>query len=164
VDRLSALTYRVNDYLRDAGGSPVPLNPAELMAETSRRLCGRDILEGGSPRDARILMDPDRARSVLENLIRNALESGGPEAAVGASLTRNNGRLLVIAVYDRGTGIPPAERERVFDPFYTSKSTGTGIGLSIVKRFVEAAHGSVSLEAREGGGTAAKITLPEYRE
>jgi two-component system sensor histidine kinase HydH len=162
VDRLSALTYRVNDYLRDAGGSPAPLNAAELIAETSRRLCGRDILAGGSPRDALILMDPDRARSVLENVIRNALESGGPEDAVGASLTRNNG-ILVISVYDRGTGIPPAERERVFDPFYTSKSAGTGIGLSIVKRFVEAAHGSVSLEGREGGGTELRIVLPEAK-
>ncbi|MDR1108508.1 MAG: sensor histidine kinase, partial [Spirochaetaceae bacterium] len=76
-------------------------------------------------------------------------------------IVRNNG-VLGITVFDRGKGIPPANLSRVFDPFFTSKSTGTGIGLSIVKRFVEAVHGSVVLEQREGGGTAAKVFLPEY--
>jgi two-component system sensor histidine kinase HydH len=98
---------------------------------------------------------------VLENLIRNALESGGPEDAVGAAIIRNSGGLC-ITVFDRGKGIPPANLSRVFDPFFTSKSTGTGIGLSIVKRFVEAVYGSVVLEQREGGGTVAKVFLPEY--
>ncbi|MDR2364042.1 MAG: HAMP domain-containing histidine kinase [Spirochaetaceae bacterium] len=161
VDRLSALTYRVNDYLRDAEGHQAALNLYDLIAETSLRLCGRNILEGDAPRDALVLMDIERARSVLENLIRNALESGGPEDAVGASIVRNNGS-LIITIFDRGKGIAPADLGRVFDPFYTSKSTGTGIGLSIVKRFVEAVHGSVGLERREAGGIAAKITLPEY--
>jgi two-component system sensor histidine kinase HydH len=161
VERLSALTYRVNDYLRDAEGQQAAVNIYNLIEETSIRLCGRNILEGDAPRDALIFMDIERARSVLENLIRNALESGGPEDAVGASLVRNNGG-LIITIFDRGKGISPAGLGRVFDPFYTSKSTGTGIGLSIVKRFVEAVHGSVTLERREAGGIAAKITLSEY--
>jgi two-component system sensor histidine kinase HydH len=50
---------------------------------------------------------------------------------------------------------------RIFDPFFTSKSTGTGIGLSISKRFVEAVKGSITLENRAGGGTVVCITLPE---
>jgi two-component system sensor histidine kinase HydH len=161
VERLTALTYRVNDYLRDAEGHPAVLNLYDLIAETSTRLCGRNILEENAPRDTLIRMDIERARSVLENLIRNALESGGPEDAVGASLTRNNGS-LTIAIFDRGKGIPRADLDRVFDPFYTSKSTGTGIGLSIVKRFVEAVHGSIALEQRESGGTIVKITLNEH--
>jgi two-component system sensor histidine kinase HydH len=163
VNRLSALTYRVNDYLRDAEGYKTVLNIYDLIAETSIRLCGRNILEEDSPRDALILMDAERARSVLENLIRNALESGSPGDAVGASITRSNGG-LIITVFDRGKGIPPSALSRVFDPFYTSKSTGTGIGLSVVKRFVEAVHGSITLEQREAGGTAAKIFLYEYHK
>jgi two-component system sensor histidine kinase HydH len=161
VDRLSALTYRVNDYLRDGEGHKTVLNIYDLIAETSIRLCGRNILEESALRHALILMDADRARSVIENLIRNALESGGPGEAVGASVTRSGGS-LIITVFDRGKGIPPSDLGRVFDPFYTSKSTGTGIGLSIVKRFVEAVHGSITLEQREAGGTAAKLILPEY--
>jgi two-component system sensor histidine kinase HydH len=48
----------------------------------------------------------------------------------------------------------------VFDPFFTSKSTGTGIGLSISKRFVEAAGGTIAVENREGGGALVRVTLP----
>jgi two-component system sensor histidine kinase HydH len=162
VDRLSALVYRVNDYLRDAAGDPVPVNGYDLMAETSRRLCGRDITAAGSCRDGIIRMDPERARSVFENIIRNALESGSPEQEIGASITRSGGRgVVVIDVFDRGTGIPPTDLKRVFDPFFTSKSTGTGIGLSISKRFVEAAGGTIVPENREGGGTLIRLTFPE---
>ncbi|MDR3139969.1 MAG: HAMP domain-containing histidine kinase [Treponema sp.] len=168
VDRLSALTYRVNDYLREAEGEQVPLNSYDFLRNIAERLCGRNILEEASVRDGMILMDSDRARSVFENILRNALESGGPEEALGVLIARlggapdKTGSRILITVLDRGKGIPPAELKRVFDPFFTRKSTGTGIGLSICKRFTEAAGGDLSLENREGGGISARITLPEY--
>jgi two-component system sensor histidine kinase HydH len=166
VDRLSALIYRVNDYLREARGVPAPVNSYDLLSETSRRLCGGNIVTPESCRDGFFLMDGDRARSVFENLIRNALESGGPREAVGASISRSrpgaNGRSsIVITIFDRGKGIPAGDLKRVFDPFFTSKSTGTGIGLSISKRFVEAAQGAIVSENREGGGALIRLTLPE---
>ncbi|MDR2071639.1 MAG: sensor histidine kinase [Treponema sp.] len=170
VERLSALTYRVNDFLRDASGNPAPLNSYAVLGETSRRLCGRDIVDEASVRDGMILMDGERARSVFENLIRNALESGGPEGEIRASIIRSGGHgsrfpgRLEITIVDRGRGIAPGDLERVFDPFFTRKSAGTGIGLSISRRFIEAAGGTIVLENREGGGAAVRITLPESKE
>jgi two-component system sensor histidine kinase HydH len=67
-----------------------------------------------------------------------------------------------ISIYDRGRGIAEGDLKRVFDPFFTSKSTGTGIGLSIGKRFVEAAGGTIGIENREGGGATVFITMVEY--
>jgi signal transduction histidine kinase len=110
-------------------------------------------------------MDADRLRSVLENVIRNALEAGGPEDAVAASVekVKTGGRtLIVISIIDQGKGISGENLKRVFDPFFTSKSTGTGIGLSICKRFVEAANGYITLESRETGGAKVTIALPEW--
>jgi two-component system sensor histidine kinase HydH len=161
VDRLSALIYRVNDYLREAEGERVPLESYDFLKNITERLCGRNILDESSVRGGMILMDGGRARSVFENVLRNALESGGPEGALSVLISRLGGR-IVITILDRGKGIPPAELKRVFDPFFTRKSTGTGIGLSISKRFTEAAGGTLVLENREGGGIAARITLPEY--
>jgi two-component system sensor histidine kinase HydH len=161
VDRLSALIYRVNDYLREAEGERVPLESYKFLKNITERLCGRNILDESSIRDGMILMDSGRARSVFENVLRNALESGGPEGALSVLIGRLGGR-IVITILDRGKGIPPAELKRVFDPFFTRKSTGTGIGLSISKRFTEAAGGTLVLENREDGGIAARITLPEY--
>ena len=65
-----------------------------------------------------------------------------------------------IAVLDRGSGIPAEVLERVFEPFYTTKKTGTGLGLPIVKRLMELQGGTVSLRPRAGGGTVAEVTLP----
>jgi two-component system sensor histidine kinase HydH len=161
VDRLSALIFRVTDYLRDPGGNRLPLNAWETLRAVSERLCGRNILGGESGRDGLILMDEERARSVFENLIRNALESGGDAKDISASVTRNNG-LLEIALSDRGKGIAPEYVGRIFDPFFTSKSTGMGIGLSISRRFIEAAGGSITLENREGGGIRVSMLFPEY--
>jgi two-component system sensor histidine kinase HydH len=163
VDRLSALIYRVNDYLREAEGERVPLNSYDFLKNIAERLCGRNILDESSVRDGMILMDSGRARSVFENILRNALESGGPEGDLSVLITRpGGGNHIVITILDRGKGIPQADLKRVFDPFFTRKSTGTGIGLSISKRFTEAAGGTLVLENREAGGAAARITLPEY--
>ncbi|MDR2519157.1 MAG: HAMP domain-containing histidine kinase, partial [Spirochaetaceae bacterium] len=160
VERISQLIYRVNDYLREPAGEPLPLNPYDVLAEIGQRLCGRDILLGDSQKDPLVYMDPYRARSVFENIIRNALEAGGDERDVAAQVGRSGG-LVVISVSDRGKGIPEADMPRVFDPFFTRKSAGTGIGLAISKRFVEAARGSIGFEARPGGGTLVRICLPE---
>ncbi|MDR1353646.1 MAG: HAMP domain-containing histidine kinase, partial [Treponema sp.] len=154
VDRLSGLTFRISDYIRDAKGNPQEINSFEIVREISQRLCGRNIVVPDAPRDKAVFMDPDRLRSVLENLVRNALESGGAKEDVSAAIGENAGR-ITITVFDRGLGIAEADMKQVFDPFFTRKSTGTGIGLSICKRFVEAAGGVISLENREEGGVAA---------
>ena len=166
VVRLSALIYRVNDYLREAAGNPVPVDVRALLAETGKRLCGRDILEAASF-EALVYADPERLRSVFENVLRNALESGGDpaelEASVSGGETASGGkRNVLITLYDRGKGLDPEDLSRVFDPFFTRKSAGTGIGLAISKRFVEAAGGLISLENREGGGAILKIRMPLY--
>jgi signal transduction histidine kinase len=64
-----------------------------------------------------------------------------------------------VAVLDRGPGIPPEIRDKIFDPFFTSKAQGSGFGLSIARRFVEAGGGTLTLEDRPGGGTRARIAL-----
>jgi two-component system sensor histidine kinase HydH len=165
VDRLSGLIYRVNDYLREGKGNPAAFDLPGLLAETGNRLCGRNIIEEGGPERIMIFADSDRMRSVFENLIRNALESGGPPEEIGISVKRGSGGgkgKVTVSVRDRGTGIAAADPGRIFDPFFTKKSTGTGIGLSISRRFIEAAGGTISITNREGGGAEVLVTLPEW--
>ncbi|MDR0554973.1 MAG: HAMP domain-containing histidine kinase [Treponema sp.] len=164
VNRLSDLTYRVNDYLREASGNPEALKVYDLLEETGRRLCRRDIMEEGAAEDVLIWADKERFRSVFENLLRNALEAGGPPEAVSAQIIRGSAGAVIITVNDRGQGIDGTDKQRVFDLFFTKKSAGTGIGLSIGKRFVEAAGGTIELDNREGGGVRAQITIKEYRK
>ncbi|GHV69622.1 hypothetical protein AGMMS49928_12550 [Spirochaetia bacterium] len=164
VSRLSELTYRVNDYLREPEGNPQRVNASELLADTARRLCGRDIMEKDSLQKTSVKFDPDRLRSVFENIIRNALESESPPDEISASIRRISGQAFLITVSDRGRGVNEEDRQRVFDPFFTRKSTGTGIGLSISRRFIEAAGGKIELENRDSGGVTVSITVNEYVE
>ncbi len=160
VERLSALSHRVNDFLRDPRGQPERIDAAAVASEVGARLCGRSVFDGRPAQDAFVSMDPERLRSTLENLLRNALESGGYPEEVGIEIGRSDGAVR-IDVLDRGAGILPKDRERIFDPFFTTKSRGTGIGLAICRRFIQAAGGAVSLEDRPGGGTTARVVLPE---
>ncbi len=157
VERLSLLSQRVGDYLRDPAGKPVPLDARALARELGQRLVGRDLLIADGEAAVMVRIDPERFRSVLENLVQNALESGSPTVEINL---RRNDSDVVIDVSDRGSGLDPEAARRVFDPFYTTNSRGTGIGLAICKRFVEAAGGSISLEARPGGGCVARLVLP----
>jgi len=74
------------------------------------------------------------------------------------------GASVRVEVLDRGEGIDPALGARVFDPFFTTKSRGTGIGLAVCRRFVEAIGGSLALEPRQGGGSVARLVLPAAPE
>jgi two-component system sensor kinase FixL len=66
----------------------------------------------------------------------------------------------VVEVADRGPGLAPEVRERLFEPFVTTKRTGTGLGLAIARRVVEAHGGEIEAEARPGGGTVFRVLLP----
>jgi two-component system sensor histidine kinase HydH len=81
------------------------------------------------------------------------------ENAVEIALSREGGR-ITIAVRDKGKGIPGELLKKVFDPFYTDKIHGSGIGLPLARRFVEAAGGTLTLAPRTGGGTEARVVLP----
>jgi signal transduction histidine kinase len=82
---------------------------------------------------------------------------------VELSASPMKGSHVAIKVADRGRGIPEAEADRVFDLFYTTKTTGSGLGLATARRFAEAAGGKLAHEAREGGGTIFTLALPSTR-
>jgi two-component system sensor histidine kinase PilS (NtrC family) len=100
-------------------------------------------------------------RQVLWNLLVNACQAmqavGGGEIRV--SLRPQRGGWL-LAVDDNGAGIAEAERERIFEPFYTTKDSGTGLGLATVRRHVEAHHGRCGAETSPLGGARVWVWLP----
>ena len=157
VERLAALADRVSDFLRAPAGNPETIVLNRFLTHLAQRHPGLRVEVPAAPLAVRF--DRERLRSAVENLIRNAVESSPDGAAVELTAAAT-GKAVTLRVLDRGSGIVPAQRHRVFDPFFTTKSKGSGIGLAITLRFIEAAGGSLELVARAGGGTEARVTLP----
>jgi signal transduction histidine kinase len=103
-------------------------------------------------------LDPTRLRQILLNLLVNAKEAAGEGGRIDVGLVRCDER-VEIRVSDDGPGITDDDRPHIFDPFYTTKESGSGLGLALVKRFVEEADGRIQCESN-GSGTTFCISLP----
>lgn len=98
--------------------------------------------------------------SIVWNLAHNAVQMVPPGGEV-AIHARHHGELIDLEVRDNGPGMSEAERERVFEPYYTTRSEGTGLGLAIVRGTVEALNGRIRLDTSPGQGARFRIQLPQ---
>ncbi|MHC4661558.1 MAG: sensor histidine kinase, partial [Planctomycetota bacterium] len=106
-----------------------------------------------------ILHDRDQIRQVVFNLLLNAFEAV-PEGGRVELVTERRGDWARIGVSDNGPGIDPESVEHLFELFYTTKERGSGLGLSIARRLVEAHHGRISFESAQEGGVVFNVFLP----
>jgi signal transduction histidine kinase len=133
-----------------------------LEAYVREAIAGRPIRFECQADPLTLETDPDLLKQVLLNLLRNAVEAaaGGPDAEVRLSVSPGRGG-TVIAVEDNGPGIAESVRGRLFEPFNTTKASGTGLGLPIAKRLTEALGGRIAVRPREPGGVRVEIVLPQ---
>src|SRR6476659_8639128 len=121
-------------------------------------------LESGAPLPIRV--DAAQIERVLVNLLENALKFSSPTDPVSVSASRGAGRVLV-RIRDRGPGILPADRERIFEPFErgSGEGRGSGLGLAIARGFAEANGGVIRVESSsEQGGSTFVLDLPAAAE
>lgn len=113
-----------------------------------------------------IYVDPRKLVQVFRNLLENAIFANEGTRPVEVSLKlarpkrRLSGAVVSVAVSDHGKGVPEAEREKIFTPFFTTKTKGTGLGLAICRRIVEAHNGEISVADSEAGGAMFVVRLP----
>ena len=104
--------------------------------------------------------DPELLHRALSNLVLNAMDAM-PEGGILTVATRKEAERVILSVSDTGVGLTAEECERLFTPYYTSKTHGTGLGLAIVQSVVSDHQGRVSVTSKPGGGTAFVIELPQ---
>lgn len=167
MDRLDVLNAKVDDILRFAQPRTPMMRPVELAPVIGDAIASAKAAAGAAcrsidyaPEPLIVQADPEMLRAALLNLLLNACQAGSDEVKVSAAAV---GDACHISVSDRGVGISSDVMDRIFDAFYTTKKSGTGLGLPIVKRLMDLQQGTVTIRPREGGGTTAELTVPLVR-
>lgn len=161
--RLEALTSDLLNFSRVGPLDRQPADPAALLAAAASEV-GENAVEldvAGAPESWPL--DAPRIRQALVNLLRNAQQMSNVEAPPIARVTRQNGT-LIYEIRDFGPGIKPGDEERIFDPFYTTMTNGTGLGLPVARRVVEMHGGRLTAENQPDRGAVFRLTLPERAE
>jgi signal transduction histidine kinase len=174
IERLDRLVKDFVKTTRPRKPQLVPLKPEPALREILE-LFGPQFeqksisLKLDSAVDACVEADPSQLKEVLINLVQNAAESFEDGGAITLRARRDKvalkGRtsdVVVLEVQDNGPGIPPEVEERLFDPFFSTKKDGTGLGLTIANKIVEQHGGELTLRTETGRGTTFRVMLPVY--
>jgi signal transduction histidine kinase len=163
IARLESILAEFRDFTRPLRVEKQPVRINELVNRTLKLAemghGGLSLVREPDPEAGEIQADPSLLRQVFLNLIRNAAEACGP----GGKLTIRTEHLhpgARIVFADDGPGIPPDLAGRIFEPFFSTKSGGMGLGLAICKRIVEAHGGTIAAGAASPTGATFTITLP----
>jgi len=164
VQRIKGIVARLLDFARPSTGEMIPVNLPALVEEviflTHKQMEHMDIRVSKSLHEVPLVQGtPAQLKQVLLNLMLNAAQS----MAGGGNLTIEvypEGQGVVLAVSDTGTGIDDEAANRVFEPFYSTKSDGTGLGLSVTYGIVQGHGGTIRVRSQVGEGSQFVVWLP----
>lgn len=171
VDRINSLITRFLDFARPRN---LRLEKTDLHAMLDRaiQLFDREktgaaasvtVFKNYSPDVPEVRLETELMEHVITNLLSNAAQASPPGAVITVK-TRlaetAEGRMAEIAVIDRGSGIDPKHLENIFNPFFTTKPEGVGLGLAIVSKIVDEHGGQITVESTLGEGSVFRVYLP----
>jgi signal transduction histidine kinase len=168
VDRTNSLVTRFLDFARPLA---VRLDKTDLTQVIDQAVSDVEkhqppfdvtIYKNYSPEIPPFFLDGELMERVMYNLLLNAAQASPPSGSITVK-TRQIDGMVEIAVIDRGSGIQPKLLENIFNPFYTTKAGGVGLGLAIVSKIVDEHGGSISVESEPGEGSVFRVYLP-FRE
>jgi two-component system, NtrC family, sensor histidine kinase HydH len=165
VDRTNALVTRFLDFARPLAlrleKTEITEVIDEAVAQVEKHTPPLDvsIYKNYSPDISPFLFDRQLIERVLYNLLLNAAQASPPQGSVTVK-TRQVGDTVEVGVIDRGSGIAPKDRESIFNPFFTTKSSGVGLGLAIVAKIVDEHGGQITVESEPGAGSVFRVFLP----
>jgi len=168
TEEIDRLNRTVDQFLKAARPVRLDRKPTrlEVIFEQVVHLlgpeCRRRAIDLGTEIDPDlppVPLDPAQMYQVVLNLAKNAMEAIKAQGRV-ILRSRLEGDYAVIEVSDTGAGIPEESRAKIFEPYYSTKKSGSGLGLMVVWRIVKAHGGAIGLDSREGEGTTISIALP----
>ncbi|HEY7306712.1 MAG TPA: ATP-binding protein [Bryobacteraceae bacterium] len=169
VDRMSGLVSSFLDFARPLQAHPVvaELEPVveEVVGQQSEVAArnGISIRIEMNEKPLTFEFDPDLLKVALSNLLQNAIQASGENQSISIKAAESNGNVKIF-ITDHGPGIQKEHLETIFNPFFTTKSQGIGLGLPIVSKIVDEHHGRINVFSEVGKGTTFEIALPKDQE
>lgn len=168
TQRVARIASNLRSFARQAPREHAPINLNAIVEETLLLMTkplevdGISIVASLDPELAPILGDASTLQQVLLNLVTNAREAmrSGGEVKIETSRLRDRQHWVRLVVSDTGPGISPEDLTKVFDPFYTTKTGGTGLGLSVSYGIIQDHHGTVDVQSSPGRGTTFVLAFP----
>jgi two-component system nitrogen regulation sensor histidine kinase NtrY len=160
TERLERLAREFAEFGRLPEGPKSDVDLVDLLVDLAKSAVppavAVTVRANGGPCTVRGQYDP--LRRAFANLLRNAAEAMGGSGPIEVSVQQDGDGLLV-TIADHGPGIPEELRQRVFEPYFTTKHDGTGLGLALVRQTVEAHNGTITLSETLGGGATFSVVL-----
>jgi len=158
VDRTNLLVTRFLSFAKPLEPQRETIDVTDIIDRAARH-ANVEIIRDYSPDVPPLAVDPALIEQVFINLLSNAAQASEPGAPIIVS-TRRKPHGIEIDVIDRGSGIPPDKMETIFNPFFTTKQTGVGLGLAIVSKIVNGHGGRMTVDSEPGKGSTFRVCLP----
>ena len=160
TERLERLAKEFAEFGRLPEGPKSEVDLVDLLVDLGKSAVppGIEVSVRANGERCTILGQYDPLRRAFANLLRNAAEAMGGRGPIDVGVDRD-GEGVVVTIADHGPGIPEDLRQRVFEPYFTTKRDGTGLGLALVRQTVETHHGTITVSETPGGGATFSIVL-----
>jgi signal transduction histidine kinase len=165
IDRLKGLLSNFLEFARPQEPRRTPTDPGLLLESVARlasetaKMSGAHIVCRQEPNLPEVQVDAEQVKQVLLNLVLNAIQASPAGGEIELRARSEAGEVL-FEVEDQGTGIAPENIERIFNPFFTTRSNGTGLGLSIAYRIVNQHAGQITVQRNTERGMTFRVALP----
>lgn len=166
VKRINTTIESFLKFARPVEMSPEPFKLNDLLNQLTKqysRIAEKREIKFSTkcPYDCEVIWDRNQIIQAFINIIENAFDAVSAGGSISVSCSGKEKDLIVVSISDTGNGIGPEEIERIFNLYFTTKKKGSGIGLSIVQKIVDAHGGTIGVESAPGAGTTFHITLPK---
>lgn len=159
AERLEVLTTSLLDFVRDGPIERAAIPPAELVARSLEHLDGSRVATDLARAPSALFVDLPRLSRALHNVVENALQATEDATPVELRIDRD-GDDVVIDIRDHGGGIAEGAEAQIFEPFVTTRTRGTGLGLAVARRIAEEHGGTLTGENHPAGGALFRLRFP----
>jgi len=162
IENLSSIATEFSRFAKMPSLKLEVVNLQEVIKDTINLFIEEEvkIIFNSNTDSSLIEADNNQLRRMIINLVRNSIQADADEIKIDLNSTDNN---FILTFTDNGKGIPPSDRDKIFEPGFTSKEKGMGIGLKLTKRFLEGINGNIVLQETSEKGTIFRITIPQLK-